>query len=112
MVQPVMLQQHSPVVINFSAFDLQTQPFLGHHPIFHLFYTCFYYSRGHAVFLQLGCFGVDHAIKLALISNSMQLLFALVSVSIYVHVCRIALVLKHYQLSAILDVQCLLFAYL
>ena len=78
--------QRSLVVINFSAFDLQIQPFLDQHPVFYIFFTLTFITAEAILFffLQLGCFGVDYTIiKLALISNSMQLLFALLCVSIY-----------------------------
>ena len=46
------------VVIKFFTINLPSQPFLGRHLGFHIF---FHHSlfEGHTLFLQLGCFGLD-----------------------------------------------------
>ena len=46
------------VVIKFFTINLPSQPFLGRHLGFHIF---FHHSlfEGRTVFLQLGCFGLD-----------------------------------------------------
>ena len=48
----------SIVVIKIFTINLPSQPFLGHHLGFHIF---FHHSlfEGHTLFLQLGCFGLD-----------------------------------------------------